>query len=119
MRITAPAMLVVAASAATTAILRVPSAEAAEARRVVIDIRAFKFDPRTVTVEPGDILVWKNRDIVPHTATANDRRWDSPSIETGGEWETTITESMAGGYTCRFHPSMDATLMVNVVKRDR
>ena len=116
MRLLAGTMLMVAALAATIAIPPFPSAGAAEPRRVVVEIRGFKFEPRTATVGPGDVLVWKNSDIVPHTATASDKRWDSPAIEPNGEWETAVTEDMAGRYYCRFHPSMTATLDIRTVK---
>ena len=73
----------------------------------------------TVFAGPGDVvLVWRSSDIVPHTATANDKRRDSPAMEPGGEWETTVSEDMAGGHYCRFHPSMAATLDMNAIKRD-
>lgn len=119
MRLLARMMLIVAAIAATIASLPVPSAEAAEPRRIVVEIRAFEFHPPTVTAGPGDVLVWKNSDIVPHTATANDGRWDAPAIEPGGEWETTVTEDLAGGYTCRFHPSMAGTLEIKSISDDK
>lgn len=105
-------VLIVAALAATIAPLPVSSAGAAEPHRVTIEIRAFKFDPPTVTAGEGDIIVWKNGDIVPHTATAKDGRWDSSTIEPGGEWETIVTEAMTGGYYCRFHPAMTAALEI-------
>jgi plastocyanin len=37
---------------------------------VTVEIREFKFEPETLTVHEGDTVVWKNDEIVPHTATA-------------------------------------------------
>ena len=65
-----------------------------------------------MTLHPGDIVIWKNRDIVPHTATAKDGGWDSGTIEAGGSWQTVITEDMIGTYFCVFHPSMIASLSI-------
>lgn len=108
----APVGLVVAAFAATIAFHPVLEAEAAEERRIVVEIRKFKFVPATLAVRPGDVVVWRNMDIVPHTATAKGDGWDSGTIEAGGEGTTTVTEDMPGAYYCRFHPSMVASLDV-------
>ena len=102
--------LVVAAFAATTVLHASLEAEAATGQRIVIEIRGLEFLPEGLAVSPGDVVVWKNMDIVPHTVTANDDSWDSGLIETGGQWEVTITDDMIDPYYCRFHPSMIATL---------
>ncbi len=101
--------LIVAALAATVAFHPGLQVEATEVRRVVVEIRKFNFVPQTLVVRSGDVVVWKNMDIVPHTATSQKENWDSGAIEAGGEWETMITEDMFGDYYCRFHPSMVAT----------
>lgn len=105
--------LIVAAFAATIAFHPALEAQPAEGRRVVVEIRKFKFVPKTLVVRPGDVVVWKNMDIVPHTATSKDDRWDSGKIEAGGEWASVVTKEMAGKYYCRFHPTMVATLNIN------
>ena len=104
--------LIVAALAATIAFQPVLQAQAAEERRVVVEIRKFKFVPETLAVSSGDVVVWKNMDIVPHTATSKGGGWDSGRIEAGGEWESIVTEDMRGRYYCRFHPSMLAIIDV-------
>ena len=104
--------LIVAAFAATIAFHPVLDARATEERRVVVEIRKFKFVPDTLAVSPGDVVVWKNMDIVPHTVTTKDDGWESGTIEAGGEWETIVTEDMLGEYYCRFHPLMVATLNI-------
>ena len=57
---------------------------------VTVVIRAFKFEPATVTVNVGDTVEWKNDDIVPHTATADGEAQkpalDSGTIQTGATW---------------------------------
>ena len=105
-------VLIVAALAATITFQPVLEAEASEERRVVVEIRRFKFVPETLIVSPGDVVVWKNMDIVPHAATAKDNGWDSGTIEAGGERTTSVTRDMGGAYYCRFHPSMVATLYI-------
>lgn len=48
------------------------AAQLPAARRHVVEIRDFGFHPQSIQVSVGDIIVWTNRDIVPHTATAGD-----------------------------------------------
>ncbi len=100
----------VAAFAATVAICLSPAAVTAGEGRVVIEIRGFEFVAEQPAVSPGDVVVWKNLDIVPHTATSEDDSWDSSLIEAGGTWEMVVTEDMVLAYYCRYHPSMGATL---------
>ena len=106
----APIVLIVAALAATIAFHPALQAEATEEQRVVVEIRNLKFVPATLVVSTGDVVVWKNMDIVPHTVTSKDESWDSGTIEADGEWETIVTEDMLRDYYCRFHPSMIASL---------
>ena len=103
-------MAAIAATVATVAICLSVAAMAAGESRVVIEIREFEFVPQQPTISPGDIVVWKNLDIVPHTATSEDDSWDSDLIESGGTWEMVVTEDMVLAYYCRFHPSMVAAL---------
>lgn len=102
--------LIVATFVATIAFHPGSASQAADGRRVVIEIRSFKFVPERPVLKAGDVVVWKNNDIVPHTVTSKDDGWDSGSIESGGEWEIVITEEMIQDYYCGFHPSMIARL---------
>lgn len=104
--------LIVAALAATIALRPALGDEMLKGRRVVIEIRQFAFVPKSPLVSPGDIVVWKNLDIVPHTVTSQHESWDSGKIEAGGEWQTVITEEMALAFYCKFHPSMVAALEI-------
>ena len=99
---------IVAAFAATIA--PVLDADAAEERRVVIEIQSFKFVPAAPLVRRGDTIVWINKDIVPHSATANDDSWDTGQIEAGKQVEMVALGTMFGRYYCKFHPTMTARL---------
>lgn len=105
-----PISLIVAAIAATIASFPMLESRASDERRVVIEIRNFEFRLETPVVKPGDVIVWVNKDIVPHTATAKDGSWDSGLIESGGEWQMVVTDDMTQTYYCRFHPTMTAEL---------
>ena len=104
--------LVVAAIAATIAFYPGLEANAVAGQPIVVEIRSFKFLSEDPAVSPGDVVVWRNMDIVPHTVTAKDDSWDSGLIEAGGEWQTVVSADMVANYYCRFHPSMVATLKI-------
>lgn len=78
-----------------------------------IDIRQFKYFPAVVTVHPGDKVRWTNSDTVPHTATAEDKSFDSGSIAAGESWILTVPAKKGNYlYLCTFHPNMRAKLIV-------
>jgi len=79
----------------------------------VFEIKDFVFSPATLSVKPGDTITWTNLDIVPHTATANDKSWDSKELKTGESYTITVTTATFAGYFCVYHPSMVATLNVS------
>ena len=86
------------------------AATAETPRNHIVEIRGFDFVPNTLSVRPGDVVVWRNRDIVPHTATAGDGTWDTGHIPAGGE--AAIVVFGTGGYLCLYHPSMTGILTV-------
>lgn len=106
--------LIVAAFAATIALHSIVGARAGEARRIVVEIHKFRFVPQVAKLNIGDVVVWKNKDIVPHTATSKMRGWDSGTIKAGGEWEVLVTQDMRGTYICRFHPLMVANIEIGI-----
>ncbi len=82
------------------------------ARSHAIAIRNFAYEPATLTVAPGDTVVWTNADFLPHTATARDTLWDSKTIEGNGAWRLVARRPGRHAYYCVFHPNMRATLEV-------
>ncbi len=105
--------LIVAAFVATIFLNFASNSGAAEPRRVVVEIKGFKFVPQRPALVPGDIVVWINKDIVPHTVTGKDGSWDSEIIEVGKRWQTTITPDMATNYFCAYHPVMKAGFSID------
>ena len=79
-------------------------------RRHIIEIRDFDFHPKRTLALPGDTVVWINRDIVPHTATANDRGWSSQALEEGESWEMVVKDTRLHNYFCDFHRHMEGVL---------
>lgn len=88
-------------------------ASAASAPEIhTVEIRAMGFHPTELRVRPGDSVVWINRDVVPHTATASDSAWTSPPLDRGERWGM-LASAGDGHYTCVFHPVMEARLMID------
>ena|SRR5215472_2765446 len=83
---------------------------------VSVVIREFKFEPATVTVHEGDTVEWKNNDIVPHTATADEGAqkpaFDSGTIHKGAAWRFVARKKGTYNYICRLHPNMKGQLIV-------
>ena len=76
-----------------------------------VTIDSTRFQPAELRLSAGDTVVWVNKDLFPHTATAAGR-FDSGSIATDGSWQHTVIERGAIDYVCTFHPTMKGTLRV-------
>ncbi len=76
-----------------------------------VTIEGMQFTPADLTVKKGDTVVWVNKDLFPHTATASGT-FDSKSIAEGASWQFTPAATGVFPYTCTFHPTMKGTLRV-------
>ncbi len=70
------------------------------------------FVPETVTVKQGDTVVWVNKDLFPHTATAQDRSFDSREMAPAKTWKYVARKNGTFPYVCTLHPTMKGTLVV-------
>lgn len=84
---------------------------AAQAATHTVTIEGMKFVPETVTVKRGDKVVWQNKDVVPHTATAKGA-FDTGSIGTGKRASRTMGKAGRYDYVCTFHPGMKGAVVV-------
>lgn len=91
-----------------------PAAEAAAAPAVhTVVIEGMRFIPASLTVKPGDTVVWRNRDPFPHTATADAAGGPaSPAIAAGGSWRFKAARRGSYPYLCTLHRTMKAVLVV-------
>jgi plastocyanin len=89
-----------------------PSGEASKSEKV--QIVEFSYEPDPVVVQVGGKVVWQNEDTAPHTATADDRSFDTGTIEKGKLASATFKEPGTFTYACEIHPTMHGT--VEVVK---
>lgn len=89
-----------------------PAAAKAAGQTVAVQIRNFAFVPQVVTVAPGTTVTWTNADEDPHTATANDRSFHSPALDTGGKFSFTFMKAGDYAYFCSLHPHMTGKIIV-------
>jgi plastocyanin len=71
-----------------------------------VAIKDFKFDPPTLEVAAGDTITFTNEDGAPHTATANDKSFDTGRLGKGESASVTIANAGSFDYICTFHPMM-------------
>lgn len=89
----------------------VPSAAA-----IGSDIISFTLEPLAIDV--GDTVTWTNRDGVSHTTTSGQdgvfdgSGWDSDFLSLDQSFSHTFDAPGTFPYTCRVHPSMNATVTV-------
>jgi len=87
-----------------------PSGDAV--RSAEVEIEDFSYRPDPVTIEEGGKVIWKNRDAVPHTATAADGSFDTGAIEEGKIKSETFKQPGTYEYVCSIHPQMHGTVEV-------
>lgn len=80
----------------------------------VIEIHRMKFQTISLNVKVGDKVTWINKDLVPHTATANDKSWDSGRLGKGESFSLVITDQTSLDYFCFYHRQMKAKLTLTI-----
>jgi len=94
----------------TTETTPAPSGEAVRSAKV--EIVDFAYDPDPVTIQTGGKVIWINRDTEPHTATAEDKSFDTGTLEEGKLKSENFKEPGTYSYICEIHPSMHGTVEV-------
>ncbi|MBS0393675.1 MAG: cupredoxin family copper-binding protein [Proteobacteria bacterium] len=92
-------------------------AAAGEPRSATVTIENMRFAANVVTVHRGDRVVFVNKDLVPHTVTADGRTFDSGAIAANGSWSSLALKVGRFPYHCAYHPTMRGTLVVLATER--
>ena len=71
-----------------------------------VTIDATSYTPVRLAVHVGDTVVWVNKDLIPHTATAKGGGFDSKALAAGASFRFTVKAKGASDYACVFHPTM-------------
>jgi plastocyanin len=89
---------------------REQKAIAAAARTVVME--DIEFQPRKVTIDPGDTVRWENRDAERHDAIGEDGTFETPVISQGESSSHTFDREGKFPYFCSIHQGMTGTIQV-------
>jgi plastocyanin len=75
-------------------------------------IENMQFNPAQLRVHRGERIVWVNKDLFPHTATAASHAFDSGSIAANSSWTYVASKAGEYAYGCTFHPTMKGVIEV-------
>lgn len=79
---------------------------------VEVMIKDMVFSIPDVKIKMGESIKWVNTDLVPHTVTAEDKTFDSKTIDPGKSWIYRPRKIGKFSYKCIFHPTMKAAFSV-------
>jgi len=88
-----------------------PAGGAPAAGAPVVSMENIAFAPETLTVRPGTEVLFENRDVAPHTVTAEALGIDSGTINPGKSFKLVVNQSL--DYICTIHPSMKAKILLS------
>lgn len=93
------------------ALLLVAPSAAAAPRTYAVVIEKLKFGPIPAVLHKGDTIVWMNKDMLRHSATAANHSFDV-DLPAGATGKTLLKTSGAIPFVCRYHPGMRGVLQV-------
>jgi plastocyanin len=97
--------------ASVGALLLAASPAVAAPRTYTVVMDKLKFGPVPSGLHKGDIIIWDNRDMLRHTATAADHSFDV-DLPAGAKGKTVLKSSGRISFVCRYHPGMRGVLVV-------
>ena len=93
------------------ALLFAASAEAAPRTHVVV-MDKMKFVSVPASVRRGDVILWENRDMFRHSATAKSGAFNV-DLAPGARGKTVVQKAGAVAFVCKYHPGMRGVLKVS------
>lgn len=70
------------------------------------------FRPRTLRVEKGTRVVWRNSGARPHTTTSNSGLWDSGTLQPGDSFARKFRRTGTFRFHCEIHGGMAGKIVV-------
>lgn len=80
------------------------------ATSTAVSIQDFQFQPATITIEPGDTVVWTNLDFTAHNVTGDG--FVSGNLGNGAQFAHDFTDVGTFAYLCTLHSGMTGTVEV-------
>ncbi len=84
-----------------------PAAQAA-----TVEIKDFMYAPRTLTINAGTTVTWRNLDAEPHTVRGADELVRSGALDQDDTYSVRFDKPGTYRYGCSIHPQMLATIIV-------
>jgi plastocyanin len=84
----------------------------ASADNITVRISGMRFEPSTITVQPGTTVTWIHEDGAPHTVTGENGALQSGTLTGGQRFSHTFEEGGSFDYACNFHPMMKGRVVV-------
>jgi plastocyanin len=82
------------------------------AAEVKIGIDNFSFTPASVTIKPGDTIVFENHDDIPHLVVDSAGKFRSKALDTNDRFSVSFDKPGAIAYFCGLHPQMKGRIVV-------
>ncbi|MBV4458934.1 cupredoxin family copper-binding protein [Pseudomonas sp. COR58] len=82
------------------------------AQDVKIDIKAFMFGPKDLTVAVGTKVTWVNDDQIPHTVAETHKAFRSGALDTDDTFSWVFDTPGEFDYFCVLHPQMIGKIVV-------
>lgn len=76
----------------------------------IVDMENFHFDPETIDIKPGTLVVWVNKDNFTHNVRSD--TFTSPDVLPGGSFSSVFEIPGTYDYYCSIHPSMKGKIIV-------
>jgi plastocyanin len=105
------ALVVGAATGTLASVTTLAQRATAPSKVVAVSIEGMQYSPAVVSVERGQTVEWINKDLFPHTVTA-DGAFDSGDIAADAKWSFVPRTAGEFAYRCKLHPTMKARLIV-------
>jgi plastocyanin len=111
----APRVLAVAGGLLVVAVFGVTPVGAKPQAVKIVD---FGFEPKTVTVNAGEVVTWTNTGARSHTVTADNGSFDSGALAPGDPFANLFEKAGTFTYRCTIHPTrMKGTVIVKAVAK--
>lgn len=106
----AAALLTLSATLGTLSVAYAGPAQAAPKVHTIV-MNKMSFGPAPAGLTAGDVILWVNKDMFRHTATARDKSFDV-DLAAGKSARTVVRKLGMISYFCRYHPGMKGQLAV-------
>jgi plastocyanin len=81
-------------------------------KRLQAKITASGFEPKTININVGDVVIWTNEDQVNHQLQDSEDRWNSEVLTPGATHAQVFDVSGTYEYACKLNSNLKGTVVV-------